>query len=130
MRGPVVGGLALAVLVGGACESPRDCTLIGSDPSHVGLVVPDLDWRIVELCVDGECEADGWVPVRDDPATYGFTVSVVDPGGRTIERSGEITTVEVRPNGEGCPPRASTAAVVVQPDGTVTTEVPRSPGAQ
>ena len=88
----------------------------------MSLAVPDTTWTIVEFCVSGQCEPISRVAVGDDPGSHPFTATVVDPHGRTIERSGDITTVEYRPNGEGCPPRVSFGTVVIAPDGAVTTE--------
>jgi hypothetical protein len=116
--------LVLAVVAGLRMGDRRDCTQIGSDNSHVSLVVPGPGWTIVEFCVSGECETTDRVSVGDDADLHPFTLSLIDDQSRTIDASGEVTTVEVRPNGEGCSPKNSFASVSVAADGTVATSAP------
>ena len=86
--------------------------------------MPDDDWTIIEFCVSGECGIAGPVSVDDEPGDHPFAAVVVDPQGQRIERSGDITTAEFEPNGEGCPPQVSAATLVIAPDGTVSTKAP------
>jgi hypothetical protein len=113
--------LALTVVAGlhAAGGGPRDCTRIGSSPSGVSLRVEQAGWAVAELCVDRRCEDASWVATSADAGIHSFRASVVDPDGRTVEHSGEVTTVEVWPNGEGCGSRRAYAALVIGADGTV-----------
>ena len=81
-------------------------------------------WTIAEFCASGDCETANRVKVGDDSKLHPFTVSLIGDQGHTIYASGEVTTVEVQPNGEGCPPRHAFAKVSVAADGTVTTSTP------
>ena len=116
--------LAVAVVVGLRHE-PTDCTRVGlAGPSNVALAVADSGWSIIEFCVSGDCETIDRVEVGDDAELHPFTASFDDGQGRTIDVAGEVTTVVVQPNGEGCPPKHAFATVSVAADGTVTTSAP------
>jgi hypothetical protein len=116
--------LAATVVVGLRYE-PRDCTRVGlAGPSNVALAVADSGWTIVEFCVSGDCETTARVEVGDDAELHPFTASLDDGQGRTVDVSGEVTTVVVQPNGEGCPPKHAFATVSVAADGTVMTSAP------
>jgi hypothetical protein len=78
-------------------------------------------WTVTELCADDECEIGDRVGVGADPGVHSFRASVVGPDGRTVEHSGQVTTFEVWPNGEGCGSRRSYGQVVIGADGTATT---------
>ncbi len=115
--------MTLAVVLGLRHE-PKGCDLVGLDSSNVSLEVPGPGWTIAEFCVSGDCETTDRVKVGDDSKRHPFTVSLINDQGHTIDASGEVTTVEVQPNGEGCPPRHAFAGVSVAADGTVTTSTP------
>ena len=115
--------MTLAVVLG-LRHDPKSCELVGLDSSNVSLSVPGPGWTIAEFCVSGDCETTDRVSVGDDSDLHPFTVSLINEQGQTINASGEVTTVEVQPNGEGCPPRHAFARVSVAADGTVTTSTP------
>ena len=120
----VVAALTLAVVLG-LRHDPKVCDTAGLSPgSSVSLVVPDPGWTIVEFCVSGNCESSNRVPVGDDAELHPYTVSLVNGQGQAIDAAGEITTVEVQPNGEGCPPRHAYAQVAIASDGSATTSAP------
>lgn len=98
----------------------HDCNLMLPAPSNVRAEVESAGWRVAELCVAGECEEGDTVEVSDDAGVHRFRATVVGPEGRSVEHSGEVTTVEVWPNGEGCGTRTY-GAISISAAGTVST---------
>ena len=119
--------LALALVAGLYVGRDRkECTLIGSAPSNVSVTVEGAAWTVIELCVDGRCDDADRLEVSADPGVHAFRAAVVGPDGEVVEHSGDVTTFEVWPNGEGCGSRRSYGKVSIRPDGTVTTLDPWS----
>lgn len=117
--------MTLAVLAGLRMAGNRkDCTLIGSSPSHVSARVERPGWTVEELCVDDGCEKADHVGVSADAGVHSYRATLVAADGTTTEHSGEVTTFEVWPNGEGCGSRRAYGQVVISADGTVTTQDP------
>jgi len=118
-------GVVVAVVSGlHAAGDRRRCTLIGSEPSSVSVRLEGRDSTLAELCVDDRCEAADRVGVSSEVGIHIFRTSVVGSDGRTTHHSGEVTTVEVWPNGEGCGSRRAYATISIDGVGTVTTVDP------
>jgi hypothetical protein len=114
--------LALAVAAGlYAGRDRKDCTSMGSAPSNVSVTAEGAGWSVAELCVDGRCEDADRIEVIADPGVHAFRASVVAPDGTVVEHSGEVTTFEGWPKGEGCGSRRSYGRVSIGQDGAVTT---------
>lgn len=118
--------LALLILMTN-CSSPwKTCTEIGME-SAVGARSEAPGMQVVRLCVDGRCqESEGpltRVPVRDDPATYAYTLTVVEDGTER-ELKGRVTTKEYFVNGRGCPPPTANATLFVSETYEVTARTP------
>lgn len=95
--------------------------------SAVGARSQTPDIQVVRLCVDGHCEESVGpstrIAVRDEPATYSYTLTVAE-GGTEREVTGKVTTKEYFVNGRGCAPRTANATLVVNEAYEVTARTP------
>jgi hypothetical protein len=122
----VIGLAVLAIVLGlRTAATRRDCNRMLASPSSVSVKVDSPGSTVAELCVNEECQSADRVEVSSDPGVYSFSATVVSADGALTMRSGEVTTFQVEPNGEGCGTRAY-GQVVIDERGTVVTVIPRA----